>query len=568
MARRRFLVTAALPYSNGRLHVGHIAGAYLPADIYVRYLRQRGDDVRFICGSDDNGVAISITAAREKSTPQAVCTYYNKRQKADFDGLGIVFDIYGGTHQPDCVELHNRISQGFFLEIHKKGYFTKKRTKQLYDAEAGKFLPDRYVQGTCPYPDCRNPAAYGDQCEKCGRSMDPMTLIDPKSTITGTTPAVRETTHWYLRLGDFEKRLETWLESKRSPAGDEPPWREATLNFALGQIKTSLPERAMTRDLDWGIPVPLPDDPDAAGKVLYVWFDAPIGYVSFTARHCELNDGDWRAYEHWWKSDDCRIIHFIGEDNTVFHTLTWPAMLMAEGTFQLPSTVVVNKFMNERGPDGEPLKLSKSRMGEDSPLWLEEFLKRYEPDPLRYYLTAIAPENQQAAFDMGEFISRNNEELLAVLGNFINRTLTFAVRYFDGRVPDAVAPDAVDAAQLARIDEAFAKMTAELEGFHFKAALGELMALARAGNVYFDSKKPWSQRKDDIAACGTTIHVCLQTIRALVTLMAPFLPHSAAKAAAMLNAGPDVLRWDRAAAVLPAGHVLGTPAILFRKIEK
>jgi len=564
MAKRRFLVTAALPYSNGRLHVGHIAGAYLPADIYVRYLRQRGDDVRFICGSDDNGVAIAITAAKEGSTPQAVCQHYNARQKADFDGLGIRFDVYGGTHQPDCVELHNRISQGFFLAIHEKGYFTKKATRQLYDPQAGKFLPDRYVQGTCP--ECGHPGAYGDQCENCGRSMDPLALIDPKSTITGVRPEVRETIHWYLRLGEFEERLRTWLESKRRPRGDDPPWRETTLNFALGQIRGSLPERAMTRDLDWGVPVPL-DDPDARGKVLYVWFDAPIGYVSFTAKHCEQTEGDWRAYERWWKDPACKIIHFIGEDNTIFHALTWPAVLMAEGTFQLPASVVVNAFLNERGPNGEMLKLSKSRMGEDSPLWIEEFLKHYDPDPLRYYLTAIAPENQRGAFEMREFISKNNDELLAVLGNFFNRTLTFLKRYFDGRVPPLSDAGEADRTQLARVDEAFRGVTAELEAFHFKAALAEVMALARAGNVYFDARQPWSQRKSDPLACGTTLHVCMQTVRALTTLMAPFLPHMAATAVRILNLDNDSLRWDREAARLPAGHAIAEPQILVKKIE-
>lgn len=565
MANRRFLVTAALPYSNNRLHVGHVIGAYLPADTYVRYLRQRGDDVRFVCGSDDNGVAIAITATKENSTPQEVATRYNAKQKADFDGLGIQFDVYGGTHQPDFVELHNRISQGFFLEIHKKGYFTKKTTKQLYDAKADRFLPDRYVQGTCPH--CKHPAAYGDQCENCGQSMDPMTLIDPKSTITGTKPEVRETTHWYLRLAEFEEKLKAWLESKRSPANGEPPWRDTVLNFALGQIKSSLPERAMTRDLDWGIPVPLPDDPDARGKVLYVWFDAPIGYVSFTARHCEQTDGNWKAYERWWKDPACRIIHFIGEDNTIFHALTWPAMLAAEGSFQLPSSVVVNAFLNERGPDGEMLKLSKSRMGDDSPLWIEEFLKRYDPDPLRYYLTAIATENQRGAFEMREFVSKNNDELLNVLGNLFNRSLTFAFRYFDGKVPPAGDLADVDKAQLARIKEAAEKVTAELEGFHFKAALGELMAFARAGNVYFDGKKPWSQRKTDMAACGTTIYVCAQTLRALVTLMAPFLPHTAAKALETLNLGPEALKWDQATAELPADHPIREPQILVKKLE-
>lgn len=565
MAKRRFLVTAALPYSNGQLHLGHIAGAYLPADIYVRYLRQRGDDVRFVCGSDDNGVAICITAAAENSTPQQVCQHYNALQKADFDGLGIRFSIYGGTHQPEFVNLHNRISQEFFLKIHEKGYFTKKTTKQLYDEQANRFLPDRYVKGTCPF--CKHDGAYGDQCENCGKSMDALTLINPKSTITGTTPVVRETTHWYLRLGEFESRLQPWLESKRQTAPGEPAWREATLNFALGQIKGSLPERAMTRDLDWGVPVPLPDDPDAKGKVLYVWFDAPIGYVSFTAKLCEQIDGDWRAYERWWKDPSCRIIHFIGEDNTVFHTLTWPAVLMAEGSYQLPGSVVVNAFLNERGPNGEILKFSKSRMGPEAMGWVSSFLRHYDPDPLRYYLTAIAPENQRTNYEHREFISRNNDELLAVLGNLFNRTLTFAKRYFDGRLPDAGTLADIDRAQLAKIAPAFDAVGNEIEHFHFKAAQAEMMNLARAGNQYFDAKAPWSQRKTDMAACGTTIHVCLQTIRALATLMAPFLPFSSAKALAMMNCDPNAVAWNPAQAALPAGHVIGEPAILFRKLE-
>jgi len=565
MSKRRFLVTAALPYSNGQLHMGHIAGAYLPADIYVRYLRQRGDEVRFVCGSDDNGVAISITAAAENCTPADVCQRYNAKQKADFDGLGIRFDIYGGTHQPDCVDLHNRISQDFFLKIYNKGYFTKRTTKQLYDEQAGKFLPDRYVKGTCPF--CKHDGAYGDQCENCGKSMDALALINPKSTITGGTPVVRETTHWYLRLGEFETRLQPWLESKRTPVGDEPAWREATLNFALGQIKGSLPERAMTRDLDWGVPVPLPDDPDAKGKVLYVWFDAPIGYVSFTAKYCEQHEGDWKLYERWWKDPTCKIIHFIGEDNTVFHALTWPAVMMAAGEYQLPSSVVVNAFLNERGPNGEMLKLSKSRMGPESPLWIETFLKQYDPDPVRYYLTAIAPENQRTAYEHREFMARNNDELLAVLGNLCNRTLTFAKRYFDGKLPDIGTLSEADQAMLAKIAPAFDAVGAEIDHYHFKAAQTEMMNLARAGNQYFDAKAPWSQRKTDMAGCGTTIHVCLQTIRALATLMAPFLPFSSAKALAMMNCDPNAIEWDAAKAVLPAGHVIGEPAILFKKFE-
>jgi len=554
MAQRRFTVTAALPYSNGRLHVGHIAGCYLPADIYVRYLRARGDEVRFICGSDDNGVATLITAMQEHATPEQITARYNRRQQADFAGLGIRFDIYGGTHQPGFVELHNRLSQGFFKTIYEKGYFTKKRTKQLYDPQAGRFLPDRYVKGRCPL--CGFEQAYGDQCESCGKSMDPIALIDPVSTITGARPEVRETTHWYLQLHQFEKPLAAWLES-------HPEWRPTVLNFARSRIAEGLPERPMTRDLEWGVPVPL-DDPDAKGKVLYVWFDAPIGYVSFTAKLCELRDGDWQAYERWWKDPDCKIIHFIGEDNTIFHALIWPAMLMAEGTYQLPDNVVANAFLNIRFPGKEEEKISKSR---GTAIWIEEYLKQFDPDPLRYYLTAIAPETQRTAFDIDEFITRNNTELLATFGNFVNRTLTFAHRYLGGKVPEPGARVQADHEQLAACRRAHEQATERLERFRFKAALAAVMDLAHAANVYFDVKRPWIQRKEDLAACGATINVCLQTVRTLTTLIAPFLPFSAAKCLAMLRLDEQALCWDRATDELPPGHPLGPAEILYKKLD-
>jgi len=564
MAKRRFLVTSALPYSNGRLHVGHIAGAYLPADTYVRYLRSRGDEVRFICGSDDNGVAALISARKEGRGIEELTAHYNARQKADFDGLGIRFDVYGGTHQPGFVDLHNRLSQDLFKVIHEKGFFVKKTTEQLYDTQANQFLPDRYVKGTCY--ECGADGAYGDQCEACGISIDPMKLVNPVSTITGTKPEPRKTTHWYLQLHQLEGKLADWLESMRRVADDSPAWRDTVLNFSLGQIKQGLPERAMTRDLDWGVPVPL-EDPDAAGKVLYVWFDAPIGYVSFTAKVCEERDGDWREYERWWKDPDCRIVHFIGEDNTIFHALIWPAMLMAEGSYQLPWQVVTNAFLNIKFAGQDEEKISKSR---GTAIWIEEYLKTFDPDPLRYYLTAIAPENQRTAFDVDDFLSRNNTELLAALGNFVNRTMTFAKRYFDGRVPEAGQREPIDRDHLAAIGAQADKVAENLEGFRFKAALNEVMNLARAANVYFDAKQPWKQRKEDVAACGTTINVCLQTVKALATLMAPFLPFSAARTAEMLeiDVGADgVLPWDEVACELPAGHDLGEPVILFKKLD-
>ncbi|MCZ6683615.1 MAG: class I tRNA ligase family protein, partial [Planctomycetota bacterium] len=413
MSSRRFLVTAGLPYSNGPLHVGHIAGAYLPADIYVRYLHSRGDEVRFICGSDDNGVAIEIAASKQGITPAELTARYNKSQCEDFAGLGIEFDIYGGTHQPDYVELHNRLSREFFKTIYDNGHFVKKSTDQLYDADAKRFLPDRYVTGTCYHqlPDgapCKHPSATGDQCENCGNSIDPLLLIDPKSVISGKTPERRRTTHWYLQLSKFQGMLADWFSLVSLD------WRPLVTNFATGAVKQGLPERAMTRDLDWGVPVPL-DDTDAAGKVLYVWFDAPIGYVSFTAALCQQRDGDWRKYKDWWQNPDCKIVHFIGEDNTVFHALIWPSMLLGthyaadelqglgstyrapkeSGHYQLPTNVVANAFLNIKFPGEEEEKISKSR---GRAVWISDFLKMFDADALRYYLTINAPESQRTAW--------------------------------------------------------------------------------------------------------------------------------------------------------------------------
>ncbi len=564
---KRYMVTSGLPYSNGRTHVGHIAGAYLPADTFVRYLRARGRDVRFVCGSDDNGVAALISAEKEGRSVEELTADYHGRQATVFKGMGIEFDIFGGTHQPDYVDRHVQMSQELFLSLHEKGWFTKKATKQLYDTKAGRFLPDRYVQGTCYHKredgsPCRYERAFGDQCESCGKQIEPLELIDPRSTITGTTPEPRETTHWYLQLQRMESPLREWLESKRAPE-EGAPWRDTVLNFTLGQVKNGLPERAMTRDLDWGIPVPL-DDPEAQGKVLYVWFDAPIGYVSFTASLCERDDGDWRGYERWWKSPDTRIFHFIGEDNTVFHALTWPAVLMADGSFQLPHQVVSNAFLNVKLPGRDEEKVSKSR---GTAIWIEDYLERFDADALRYYLTAIAPETRQTTFDLEEFVARNNGELLAAFGNFVNRTMTFVHRYFDGVVPDPGERTELDRRQLQTIRDSWEKTTALLEGLKFKSALAEVMGLARASNVYLDAKAPWKQRKEDLAACGTTMNLCVQTSRALATLIAPFLPFTGQKCARMLGQNTLELPWDGAIEEIEAGRKLGEAEILVRKLE-
>jgi methionyl-tRNA synthetase len=552
---KRHLVTSALPYSNNRLHVGHVAGAYLPADIYVRYLRARGDEVLFICGSDDNGVAIEISALQTAQTPQEVCTFYNQRQKADFAGLGMAFDIYGGTHQPEYVKLHNRLSQEFFRRIHDKGHFVKRRTRQLYDGHHQRFLPDRYVRGTCPL--CRDHETYGDQCEKTGAVIDALALISPRSTLPPyAAPEVRETAHWYLRLNEFERPLREWLESKQGS------WRPSVLNFALGQIKQGLPERAMTRDISWGIPVPL-DDPDAAGKVLYVWFDAPIGYVSFTAALCAQRGGDEQDYRQWWCDPATPITHFIGEDNTVFHALIWPAMLMAEGQHQLPSAVVANQFVNFR-VGGEMRKISKSETPQDSPVWIEEYLKHFDPDALRYYLTAIAPETARTSFDTDDFVARNNNELVAALGNFVNRVLTF--KSLEGRVPSRSAQTDFDRQHVARGAEAIEKVGRHIEAHRYKAALDEVMAFARLCNEHVGIREPWKTRKDNPPDSLAALATCIHGIQHLAVLVHPFMPGVARRLRGMLGLPDEPPRWQ-APAPLAEGHPLGPPAILIPKLE-
>ena len=572
MSQQQFLVTAALPYSNNRLHVGHIAGAYLPADIYVRYLRARGHNVRFICGSDDNGVAALKSARQEGISVEELTAKYNRSQQEGFDGLGIRFDVYGGTHQPEFVSTHQRLCQEFFLEIHDQGLFTKRSTRQLYDTQAQQFLPDRFVKGTCPV--CGSPDAYGDQCEDCGRSMDQTELIKPVSTMTDTTPELRDTTHWFLRLDQLQQRLADWLRTKTEPATAGAHWRPIVINQSLGRIEAEgLPERAMTRDMTWGVPVPL-DDPDAAGKVLYVWFDAPIGYISFTAVLCErLGEGS-QAYRDWWMNPDCRIVHFIGEDNIVFHAITFPAMMLAThdtgsiqgqaGELQLPHNVVSNAFLNFKLPGQEEEKMSKSR---GTAVWIEDYLQSFDPDPLRYYLTAIAPEQQRSAFELDDFVARNNNELLAALGNLVNRTMTFAHKYFDGKVPAPGERTSLDTDHLAACARAADTVAAHLDACRFKAALAEVMNLARAGNGYFDVTKPFQTRKTDMQACGRAVNVCLQTVRTLTTLMAPFLPFCAAKCQRMLQLDESALAWDTATGELPAGHPLGKPEYLVKKLD-
>ncbi|MEW6251272.1 MAG: methionine--tRNA ligase, partial [Planctomycetota bacterium] len=539
------------------LHVGHIAGAYLPADTCVRYLRACGRDVRFICGSDDNGVAIEISALQEGSTPDKIAARFHDQQARDFAGLGIEFDVYGGTHHPDFVGLHERFSQDFFRHIHDQGYFVKRRTRQLYDEQAQRFLPDRFVRGVCHH--CGYERATGDQCDQCTQMIEPLLLKNPVSVITGQAAVVRETTHWYLRLGAFEEPLRKWLESKQGQ------WRPSVLNFALGQIRQGLPERSMTRDISWGVAVPL-DDPEARGKVLYVWFDAPIGYISFTAAWCQQHEGGWQAYERWWADPQTAIIHFIGEDNTVFHALTWPAMLMADGRFQLPHAVVANNFMNLK-IGGELQKISKSTTAPDAPVWVEEYLKKgLDPDALRYYLTAQAPESARTAFDPEDFVTRNNSELVAAFGNFVNRALTFADRYFERKVPDAAASTEADRAHIARAEETLRKVGAALDEQRFRGGLEELMAFARICNEYFSVRAPWASRKENLPDCAATIATCVHAVHFLAVMAWPFMPGAARRLLRMLGQPDAPPRWTPPPAPT-AGAPLGEPAILFAKLE-
>ncbi|MHC4663179.1 MAG: methionine--tRNA ligase [Planctomycetota bacterium] len=546
MAKRKFLVTSALPYSNGRLHVGHVAGAYLPADIYVRYLKARGDEVAYICGSDDFGAAIEFKSWFEKRSPEEIVSEFNPMQLRDFGRMGIEFEAYGGT---SLSLRHIGFAQHFFRRAHEEGLLEKIESEQWYDPDAKKFLPDRYVQGTCYYPDCGSENAFGDQCEGCGRQVEPLKLIDPKSKFSGATPQARKTTHWYFNLPKFDAKLREWMAT-------HPEWRNMTHATALKFLDEGLRKRPITRDLKWGVPVPL-DEPEAKDKVLYVWFDAPIGYVSFTADWCEETTGDWNDYENWWKNPECKIIHFIGEDNAVFHTIIWPAMLMTEGSFQLPHNVIVNAFLNMAGE-----KMSKSR---GTAIWLADVLDIFEPDALRYYLTSISPEGSRTNFYWDDFIARTNGELVANLGNFLNRWQSFVHKYFDGKVPPAGNRTSLDQEQLASLPALRDAVAEHLETFHVKTAIETLMKGAHEANKYFDTRQPWITRKDNLEDCGTAINVCVQTARALSVLMAPFLPFAAEGMKKVLKL--ENLDWNTAGEEIPEGAPLEKGKPLFRKLD-
>ncbi|HOX74383.1 MAG TPA: methionine--tRNA ligase [Bacteroidales bacterium] len=536
---KRYLVTSALPYANGPLHIGHLAGVYVPSDIYTRYLRLRGEDVISICGSDEHGVPITLKARNERVSPQEIVDRYHSINKKAFEDFGIAFDIYSRTSN----KIHYETASDFFLKLYNNGEFTEKTTEQYYDEEAGTFLADRYIMGTCPH--CGNENAYGDQCERCGTSLSPSDLINPHSTVSGSKPVLKETLHWYLPLDKYEPWLKKWILE------DHKEWKTNVYGQCKSWLDQGLQPRAVSRDLDWGVPVPVKN---ATGKVLYVWFDAPIGYISATR---ELTP-DWEKY---WKDSDTRMIHFIGKDNIVFHCIIFPAMLNAEGSYILPDNVPANEFLNLEGD-----KISTSR---NWAVWLHEYLEEFpgKQDSLRYSLCASAPETKDNDFTWKEFQARNNNELVAILGNFVNRTLVLTGNYYSGKVPERSTITADDEAVLAEIRRISENTAEAIETFRFREALKEAMNLARLGNKYLADAEPWKVIKTDPERVKTILNIALQITGNLTIVLEPFLPFSMEKLRGWLNI--NSLKWEDAGRsdILPAGNQINKPGFLFEKIE-
>ena len=537
---KRTTVTSALPYANGPVHIGHLAGVYVPADIYVRYLRAKHEDVLFIGGSDEHGVPITIRARKEGCTPQDVVDRYHKLIKDSFEEFGISFDVYSRTTS----KVHAQTASDFFRKLYDKGEFIERTSEQYYDEEAGQFLADRYIVGECPH--CHNPRAYGDQCEACGTSLSPTELINPQSAISGSKPVMRETKHWYLPLDRHEEWLRKWILE------DHKEWRPNVYGQCKSWLDLGLQPRAVSRDLDWGIPVPVEG---AEGKVLYVWFDAPIGYISNTK---ELLPDTW---EQWWKDPETRLVHFIGKDNIVFHCIVFPAMLKAEGSYILPDNVPANEFLNLEGD-----KISTSR---NWAVWLHEYLRDFpgKQDVLRYVLTANAPETKDNDFTWRDFQARNNNELVAVYGNFVNRALVLTKKYFDGRVPAQGELQDIDREAIAELSTVRERVERLLDAFKFRDAQKEAMTLARVGNKYLADTEPWKLAKTDMARVATILNISLQLVANLAIVFGPFLPFSTDKLRRMLNlADTD---WTRLGSLdlMPVGHELGEPELLFEKID-
>ncbi len=537
---KRTLITSALPYANGPVHIGHLAGVYVPADIYARFLRLNGEEVMFVGGSDEHGVPITIRARKEGVTPQDIVDRYHKIIKDSFAELGISFDVYGRTTS----DTHRKTASDFFRTLYDKGEFIEKTSEQLYDEEAGEFLADRYVIGTCPH--CGNENAYGDQCEACGTSLSATDLINPRSALSGSTPVMRETSHWYLPLDKWEPTLRKWILE------DHQEWRPNVYGQCKSWLDMGLQPRAVSRDLKWGIPVPVEG---AEGKVLYVWFDAPIGYISNTI------DADPEGWEKWWKDPETRMLHFIGKDNIVFHCIVFPAMLMAHGGYNLPDNVPANEFLNL-----EDKKISTSR---NWAVWLHEYLRELpgKQDVLRYVLTANAPEAKDNNFTWKDFQARNNNELVAILGNFVNRATVLIHKYYGGMVPAAGELSDSDRKTMEEIREAIEGVARDIRAFKFREALKEAMNVARIGNKYLADSEPWKLIKTDPVRTATILNIAVQICANLAVVFEPFMPFMAAKLAEQLHL--KELRWDMTGKfdLIPDGMEIAKPELLFEKIE-
>jgi methionyl-tRNA synthetase len=556
---KRILVTSALPYANGSSHIGRLTGAYLPADIYVRYQRLMKRDVVYISGSDEHGVPITIQAEKEKVTPQALVDRYNAMIYDEFTRMGISFDHYSRTSRL----IHHETAKEFFLDLWSKGLLRKKPEMQWYDETAGMFLSDRYVEGTCPI--CNNTDARGDQCEQCGSYLNQMQLIHPRSKVTGATPVARETTHWYLPLGEFQESLEKWIAEKTH-------WKDNVLNYCKGWFHQKLNDRAITRDLDWGVALPDRDlngrpIEGTNGKVLYVWFEAVLEYISSTKEWAQ-NAGQPDRWKDYWQSEDTKLVHFIGKDNIVFHALMFPAILMAynrdktDHRYVLVSEIPACEFLNLEGA-----KLSTSR---NYAVWIKDYLELFPPDPLRYTLTCILPENKDSDFSWKDFQARNNNELADILGNFINRSMTFVQKNFNGKVPVAGLLRPIDREMLNQIQSAQKEVGQLIDDFRFKDACRRFMDLARQANKYFNDQQPWKSIKSDQTACATTLNVSLQVVKALSVLMHPFIPFSSERLRKMLNMPGTAAQshWEEISTQpLPDGHALAAVEIIFNKIE-
>lgn len=546
------MITSALPYANGPLHVGHIAGAYLPADIYVRYLRMQGRDVAFICGSDEHGAAITLRAKKEGITPQQIVDKYHGMLKGAFDEFGISFDYYHRTSAPE----HHKVAQDFFTKLNDQGSFEIKTTEQYYDAEQNQFLADRYIMGTCP--NCSHDAAYGDQCEKCGSDLSPKELINPKSTISGNTPILKETSLWYLPMGDHEDWIKEYIEDGKLNGvqhHDPKEWKNHVTGQCKSWIDAGLHSRAMTRDLDWGIPVPVEG---ADGKVLYVWLDAPIGYITATQEWAKENGKEWEPY---WKDEDTKLVHFIGKDNIVFHCIIFPILLKAHGDYILPHNVPANEFMNLEGD-----KISTSR---NWAVWLHEYLEDFpgKSDELRYTLCGLLPEQKDSEFTWTEYKDRVNNELADILGNFVNRVIVLTQKYYEGVVPAAGELSTADSAALGEIAEAQAKVADLIERYRFREALLEAMNLARAGNKYLADEEPWKLAKTDPERVKTIMNVALQIAGACSVILDPFIPNSCGKLRSAL--GISQANWaDIRSDVVQSGSTIEKLGILFTKVEQ